>query len=340
MEENERKRKKTFAIVFLSVFALILAIDLIFFVDWDKKEKPNQSGEVQTEETGKTEGKNTAEEDGTSTAGEKKKTGDPLSMTKEAITYLYREHITPVGDGEEYPKEQSGPLKKELLNMAQDSDYMGILEKMNSLLDRYSFSEGPNLDIAGIYHDVILMKDLKDEEDKIKFGNTVATSKTPEMLVANTLFSDNFARRQILEDWTSIAPIGYDHFVMSQPRMFRTPEEAADEPLFKNRNVVEEIFVMHDQLNTVYAFDITIPQLDNGLPITAYVWEDLFGKIGFYGMYVPDDFKTYEQPLEWWAEQDYLYDIAEEEREKYYKDLEEKGKITEEQIEQWFDSGY
>ncbi|RKO61830.1 hypothetical protein [Caldibacillus debilis] len=75
MEENERKRKKTFAIVFLSVFALILAIDLIFFVDWNKKEKPNHSGEVQTEETGKTEGKNTAEEDGTSTAGEKEKTG-------------------------------------------------------------------------------------------------------------------------------------------------------------------------------------------------------------------------------------------------------------------------
>lgn len=342
MQENEKRRKKPLAIVFLSALALILAIDLIFFVDWGGGKKTTHTVET----SGKAVNKKTKETKGmknggvVSTVGKKKKSDDPLAMTKEAITYLYRDHITPVGEGKEYPKEQSGILKKQLLDLAQNSDYVGIIQKMNSLLDHYSFSKGENLDIAGIYHDVTLMKDIKDETDKIKYGDAVATSKTPEMLVANTLFSDNFARRQILEDWTSIAPVGYDHFVMSQPRLFRNPKEAANEPLFKDRNIVEEIFNTHDQVNAVFAFDITIPQLDHGLPITAYVWEDLYGKLSFYGMYVPDDFKTYEHPLEWWAKQDYLYEDAQKRQDEYYKGLGKKGTITNDQMEKWFKSGY
>lgn len=346
MNQEQNKRKKLFSIIFLSAFALIFIITLIFFVDWDGV---SESTEAEGEKTEQVADKDTSKKDKKSSEEdddygfidvEATEEDGPLAMTKEVITYLYRENIAPIGEGEEYPLEQTASLKRQLLNLAQDSDYQEILDILDPLLDKYTFSKDENLDIAGIYHDVVIMMDFMNEEDRFKFGDMIATSKTPEMLVANTLFSDNFARRQIIEDWTSIAPIGYDHFIMSEPRLFRNVEQAEDEQLFNHKNIVREIFTVHDQVNSVYAFDITIPQLDNGLPLTAYVWEDLFGNISYYGMYVPDDFKTYEQPLTFWAEQDYLYDIAEENLDKYYEDLAEKGIITNEQIEMWFESGY
>lgn len=339
--------KKRLSLIFFGAFAVIFLITLIFFLDLDEPQKTAEvagdRNEPAVEDTPRKEEGVAVDEDEDDMGFVDVEAGegdDPLAMTKEVITYLYRENIAPIGEGEEYPQKQAVSLKRQLLDYAQNSNYQEILDRVSPLLNRYTFSQGINLDIAGIYHDVQIMKDFQDEEDRFKFGDMVATSKTPEMLVANTLFSDNFARRQILEDWTSIAPVGYDHFIMSEPRLFRNPEQAEGEQLFKHKNIVEEIFTVHDQVNTVYAFDIVIPQLDNGLPLTAYVWEDLFGNLSFYGMYVPDDFKTYEQPLTFWAEQDYLYDIAEKNREKYYEDLAEKGIITNEQIEMWFESGY
>lgn len=342
---NKKPWNKQRSIIFFGVLALILVINLIFFVDWNSKEQTEEKeNPTKIEEAANTEG-NMTDETGKENEtkeqdSETEEYKDPLAETKKAITYLYREHIAPIGKGEEYPKEQSELLKSELLQHAQNAEYVEIMEKMNTLIKTYRFSEGTNLDIAGIYHDVNLLYSLKDEEDPVRYGNAVATSKTPEMLVINTLFSDHFDRRQILEDWTSISPIGYNYFSIQKPRLYRNEHEAEEEQTFKHKNIVREIFIMKDQLNTVYAFDITIPQLDGGLPITAYVWEDLFGNIGFYGMYVPDDFKTYEQTLEWWAQHDHLFDNLEKRREKYYEDLGEKGIITDEQIEMWFESGY
>ena len=69
-------------------------------------------------------------------------------------------------------------------------------------------------------------------------------------------------------------------------------------------------------------------------------WEDLFGNIAFYGMYAPDDFKTYAKELDWWQQHDILYKNAEKAQDEYYEKNAEEGIITNEQVDKLFESGY
>lgn len=323
-----KKIKKYWKVLFLAVIGLILIINLIFFVNGDKtdkvvKEEPKKTAVKQKEVP-------------------KEKT-DPLAVTKEAIGLLYREKITPIGQGEEYPSERSGILKEELLDLAKQGDYGKLLEHANSLTEQYSFSKGDNLDIAGIIYDTGLVADNIDKSmDKTDYGTILAGSKTPEMLVSNTIWADNFARRSVIEDTSSIAPVGIEYFSMSKARIYRNVKEAVDEPHFAYRNIVKEIFTIHQDVNAVYVYDLELtmqPNNDN-LPVTAYVWEDLYGAVHFYGLYVPDDTETYAKNLEWWMQHDNIYEQAEKEQDKNNQQNAENDVITEEQIDQLFESGW
>ncbi len=316
--------KKVLGILFIAVVVVMLIINLIFFAHHDKK-----AVDVVKDEPKQT------------VAKEKKPVQkDPLEETKKATVNLYRDKITPVGTGKEYPKTQTGILKNQLLELAEKGDYGELLKKANAATEKNKFSKGDNLDIAGIIYDAGIIADIYGKEtDKIKYGEVVATSKTPEMLVLSTLFSDNFQRRPVIDDVTSIAPIGFQSVEFGQRRVFHNSQDAKDEPSFSDRNIAQDIFASKKNVNEVFAFDITIPDLHD-LPVTAYVWEDLYGNLKFYGMYAPDDFKTYEHSLQWYMNQDKSYENAEKEQEKNYEEDGEKGVITEDQVDKLFDSGY
>ena len=319
--------RKLIQILFLVAIGIILAINLIFFAKKNDKKKEVEEKEVATEVKTSTEEKNEEEK-------------DPLEKTNEATELLYREHITPIGNGEEYPLEKSKGLKNELLELAERGKYGELLLKANSITEEYRFSQGINLDIAGIIYDAGIISDAHDNNlERLEYGEVVASSKTPEMLIASTLWSDNFARRAVIQDFSSLAPVGFDEFDFRDSRIYRNANEAKEEPTFKNINIVEEIFTMEDQVNAVYAYDVHL-ESEGGLPVTVYVLEDLYGNLTFYGMYAPDDVKTYEKDLDWWQQHDILYENAEKAQEEYYEENAEKGIITKEQVDKLFESGY
>lgn len=322
---DDKKKKKIFSIVFLSIVVIMLVINLTIF---SKKDDDKKQNEVPQEEV--------VEEEKIEKEDEFK---DPLAETKKATEYLYRLNITPLGDGEEYPEDDAQFVKQRFISYAAKGDYQQIINEGNQITNKYKLSEGENLDIAGMIHDANLFKQAHEHEDRFKFGNIVKESKTPYLLIANTMWSDNFSRRPIIEDQTGLAPIGYSSFEFKERRMFRNVQEAQEEQTFNYRNIPEEIFTFHNDANTVYAQDILLPN-EGGLPITAYVWEDLNGYIYFYGMYAPDDAKHYEHSLEWWMEKDHIYEAAEKQQEKNYEIQGEKGIITNEQLDKLFESGW
>lgn len=331
--ESKNPKKKLFHMIFLGVIALMLVINLTLFAKKDKSEEVSTNENVVHEEPSSSKETDEAGEETEKKEPEEK--SDPLEETKSALDFLYRERITPIGSGEEYPLNQTGILKSRFLDYAEKGEYGRILEEGNNLSSQYSFSKGENLDIAGMIYDAKIIVDMVDEQDRNKYGDVVKTSKTPEMLLTSTLWSDNFARRRVIEDLQSLGPVGFDDFQVGQRRVLRTVEDAQDEPLFRYMNIAENIFTLHDDVNAIYVFDVTLPN-DGGLPLTAYLWEDLYGKVHFYGMYAPDDFKTYEKTLSWWIDHDYIFDGAIQAREKR---LEESGVITEEMIEWMMESG-
>lgn len=318
-------KKKIAGILFLIAIGVMLVINLLFFVNNDKK-----SEEVAKEKKSDTKVEKVV----------KKEERDPLEKTKKATTLLYREHITPIGSGEEYPKEKSKTLKSELLDLAESGKYGELLLKANTLTEEYRFSEGTNLDIAGIIYDVGLIVDAyEDGLERLDLGEVVASSKTPEILIASTLWSDNFARRAVVQDFSSLAPVGHTEFDFKESRVLRNVNEAEEEPTFKDINIAKEIFTVEENVNAIYVYDVELP-IDGGLPLTVYVWEDLFGNIAFYGMYAPDDFKTYAKELDWWQQHDILYKNAEKAQDEYYEKNAEEGIITNEQVDKLFESGY
>lgn len=322
MNKNSFKNKKIVKIGFFAVIIMMLIVILAFFPK-DNKTDTKESHSNQKETIAKQK------------IPDKK---DPLEKTKKATEYLYRDQIIPIGEKEEYPFEQTNILKNQLLEYAEKGDYKSLLSKGNSMTSKYKFSKGDNLDIAGILYDASTMYAVKDETNREKFGEEINKSTTPEMLIASTMWADNFSRRPVIEDESSLGPVGYDHFNYGEHRIYRNEKEANDEKTFHNRNIPQEIFSIYDDTNAVYAYELTIPN-NNGLPLTAYIREDFEGKLHFYGMYAPDDLKHNEQTLAWWEEHDYLFESAENEKEKYYKNNTD-GKISKEQVDNLFKQGY
>lgn len=324
--------KKRLSILFLIAIGVMLVINLVFFTKND-----NKSADVQEDNaTEETKDDATSEREETNREEER----DPLEDTKKATALLYREHITPIGSGEEYPIEKAKALKSELLSYATKGEYGALLNKANTITENYRFSEGINLDIAGIIYDAGIVVDAyEDGLERLEFGEVVASSKTPEMLIASSMWSDHFARRAIFQDFSSLAPSGIIDFEFKESRVLRNEKDAEGEPNFKKINKAKEIFTLEDNVNSVYAYDAHL-NFEAGLPVTIYVVEDLFGNIKFYGMYAEDHIKHYAQDLEWWSQHDVLFENAEKAQEEYYKKQGEEGVITNEQLDRLFESGY
>lgn len=338
MEDKNDKNKFNIKKMIVILGALLVMFVLVYlFLGNDEKDAIGKEEELVAGNSDEGE----AVEEETGDIVKVKDAIDSLDATKSALKNLYRNNITNVGDGEEYPKNKTSILKKELLEIASTGDYGELIIKGASLSEKNAFSKDENLDIAGMLYDASLMEEHYNEQNMEIYGKQIAKSKTPEMLVIGTMFSDNFARRYILEDFASIGPVGYEEVSLTNRRSFQNPTEAEDELLYGQKNIVDSIFAIHEkEVNEVFAFDVTIDELDGGLPITAYVWEDFFGNIKLYGMYAPDDFDTYEKSIEWWMEYDDVFENAEEHQNQTYEENGKNGVITEEQIDKLFESGY
>lgn len=330
---DRKDKKKIFSILFFVLIGVMLVVNFFVFKEMgDSNKKTEEVMGLQTQVNEKNEEENTQEKE------QKEKEVDELRETKDETKFLYRAKIAAVGSGKEYPQGKSGLLKQELLKLAEVGDYASILDKGNNYTAEYSFSEGENLDIAGILYDANTMLGVAKEKNRYVFGENVKNSKTPEMLVASTLWSDNFSRRPVIEDKQSIGPVGYDRFSFLGKRVLRDKEEVAKEPTFQNRNIAQDIFNGHPDVNAIYVYEMSLIN-EESLPLTVYVWEDLFGDLHFYGMYIPDNIKHYAQTLAWWIEHDYLYEAAEKQQEEFYQE-DKSGKITKEDIDKLFESGW
>lgn len=316
-------KKKLLSWIFLGAVGLMLVINLVFFAKDDKTK--DVAKDEQTKETVAKDKK----------ANEEK---DPLEETKKATTNLYRNNIGAIGTGEEYDEKEAAILKNKLLKLAETGDYGLIIEEGEELMEDNTFSKGENLDIAGMIYDANTMVTALQKNDVKEYGKAAALSTVPETLVISTLFGDNFGRRYVIQDPSSLAPVGFDNVKLGERRTLRTIKDAEDEELFASQNIAEDIFNTEENVNAIYVFDIMIEDLNN-LPLTAYVWEDLYGKLYFEGMYAPDDFESYEHDLQWWIDHDYIYENAEKAQEEQAEQKAKDGTFTTEDwnefLEQW-----
>lgn len=357
LDKLKNMDKKKLSIGFIALIVVIFLVNIFVFGNdkqaegTDGKEIPNhQSGDVAYEEGSvrldtKKEGDTTSNEasDTTEEGTKEGEAEDPLSLIKEELDLLYRDRIPPIGYGDEYDPSETSLMKNQLLESASKGMYGEITEMFHTLTSEYKFSEGENLEIAAILQDASSVVDVFTSEESTleDFAFAVDESYHPEMLMYGTLFSPLRERRYIIQDTDSISPVeGHGGVRVENRRVLRYLEDADTEPTFGDRNIGKELFELYDDTNSVYVYDITLLDLDTlDFPGSVYIREDLFGDLWFYGFYIDDDVEHYEQTVSYWMSLDPIYEHAEQEQDKYVPPV-EGDKITREDMDRWFESGY
>lgn len=317
---------------------IIMVASIIFFLN-DNNKNTSKDSSKKTEEVTTNTNKETKEDEELVDEN----TSEDSSTYSSGNLHLYRENIGAYGNGDEYDYQDGKILKKEFIDYAIAMDYESIIEKADNLSTDNKFSEGDNLDIAGIIQDANLLQPVSNHETEYAdYGATVNLMSTPEMLLIATLKNDVQAQKYTLQDSSSLSIQGVDSLVFKEVREYSNKAETEDEPLFQLQNMAYNIFNMYganpEGVNAVYAYDLYID--DILVDATAYIWEDLYGKLHFYGIYIADDVKHYEQTLQWYVD-NVLPDIeairADLESGEYYEDKELED-YTQEEIEAALDS--
>lgn len=261
-----------------------------------------------------------------------KKTGDRFDR----IVTPYTSVISPVGFGDkEFPEEQAVTFKEKLLEYAEDGEVDSMLIEMEKKLDSYRFSEGVNLEIAGLYYDASFTKELigKTEDEMRKIVPN--TYKTPEMLALMPLFLPETARRDVIRDNLSLTPLTEGDWDISSYRYISSVEEADEDEVYADNGLATSMFNVVDGLHQIHVIEMSRDEEPDVL-VRAYIAELANGQLQLYGYYIPDDITHYYQTVAFFEELDetYLKPNEEYQQKQIQQELKD-GNLPEEALDQF-----
>ena len=261
---------------------------------------------------------------------------EQIEKTIERVMTPYTSVISPVGFGDkEFPEEQGITLKEKLLDYAEDGEVDMLLTEMEKKLDSYRFSEGVNLEIAGLYYDASFTKGLigKTEDEMRKIVPN--TYKTPEMLALMPLYLPETARRDVIRDNLSLTPLTEGDWDIVSYGYITTAEEADEDEVYADNGVATSMFNVVDGLHQIHVIEMSRDEEPDVL-VRAYISELANGQLQLYGYYIPDDITHYYQTVAFFEELDetHLKPNEEYQQEQIQQELED-GNIPEEALDQF-----
>ncbi|AJD93495.1 hypothetical protein JMA_41780 (plasmid) [Jeotgalibacillus malaysiensis] len=256
---------------------------------------------------------------------------DNGKQENQTIVTGYTKLITPVGYGEkEFPLEQSDTFKEQLLIEAEGGEVDNILKEMEKRIATHRFSEGKNLEIAGLYADATFAKGLVDKTPEEMRKLLPGGFKTPEMLAILPLYFPEEARRTLYKDVNSLTPLNPGPWKIKDYRMITNRVEADADEAYQDNGVAISMYNVMDGLHQIHVIELIRDQ-DPGVPVRAYVGEMTNGTLELYGYYVPDGITHYYQTVSFFEdiEEQYLKPNDEYQQEQIEKEIED-GNIPEE----------
>lgn len=246
----------------------------------------------------------------------------------------YQERITPIGYGEkEFPAEQAGTLKSSLVEMAEAGEVEKMISEVERQLESYRFSEGVNLEIAGLYHDATVTQGLIGKTEAEMRKILPNAYKTPEMLAVMTLYLPEHARRDMIRDSMSLTPLTEGPFKINGTRYIDNREDADNDEIYQENGVGISMFNVVDSIRRIHVVEV-IREEEPDVTIRAYISELANGQLQLYGYYIPDDVTHYYQTVEFFKELDaeYIEPNAEYQQELLQEEL-KKGNIPPEAMD-------
>ena len=252
----------------------------------------------------------------------------------ERVMTSYTEMISPVGYGEkEFPKEQSATLKEKLLEYAEGGEVDMLLKEMEKNLESYRFSEGINLEIAGIYYDASFTRGLVGKTESEMRELVPNTYKTPEMLALMPLYLPETARRDAIRDILSLTPLAEGPWNIVNHSYITTREQADEDEAYADNGVAISMYNVVDGLNQIHVLEMNRDE-EPDVRVRAYISELANGQLQLYGYYIPDGTPHYFQTIQFFQKLDEEYIIPNQEyqEEQIQKELDE-GNIPEEALD-------
>lgn len=252
----------------------------------------------------------------------------------ERIFTNYQELITPIGFGDkEFPAEQGGTFKSQLVALAEAGEVEMLITEVEKKLERYRFSEGVNLEIAGLYYDATVTKSLIGKTEAEMRKMLPNAYKTPEMLAVMTLYLPEHARRDMIRDNMSLTPLTEGPFKINGTTFIDNRKDADEDEVYQENGVGISMFNVVDGIRQIHVVEV-IRQEEPEVTIRAYIAELANGQLQLYGYYIPDDVTHYYQTVEFFKELDaeYIEPNAEYQQKVMEEEL-KKGNIPEEAMD-------
>lgn len=270
---------------------------------------------------------------------EKDKGYKPLNYDEELYQYGYREQVAPIGTGKnEYEQSEAIVLKKQLLDLAEDGDVDKLVKRVQSLLPEYRFSEGMNLDIAGIYSDANVLLEAMKLPEKKQGAFMKGSIKTPEMLVLTTLFIGEEPRRSVIKDSRSLTPLFDGYVTIVGDTLIKDKKTADKDTVYRDRGVATNMFSTIDGLKSIHKIEF-YSNNEKDIRMFAYVAQDAVGVLTLEGIYIPDETKHYYQDINYFKELDKTTLEPNEERVNKEREKEATdGKLSEEEADAFFNN--
>lgn len=266
---------------------------------------------------------------------EKKKAKDKPEEIVRVMT-PYTQMITPVGYGDkEFPAEKAATLKASLLDLAEGGEVSTMIAQMEKELATFRFSEGVNLEIAGIYADATMVNGLVGKTDAEMREILPGAFKTPEMLALMPLYLPELARRDIIHDNLSLTPLTEGPFKIRDIKFIKTAEDADKDESYQDNGIAISMFNVVEGIHQIQVIEL-IREEEPDVPIRAYISELANGELALYGYYIPDGVTHYYQNIEFFKQldTDYLEPNEKYQHEQIQKEIDE-GKIPDEVIEEF-----
>lgn len=241
------------------------------------------------------------------------------------VTTNYQERIPPVGYGDaEYPAAKSNTLKSELLRFAEKGEIDALLEEMERYLAKYRFSQGVNLEIAGLYADASFTKELAGKTEQEMRTMLPDAYLTPEFLAIMPLYLPEMARRDMIHDSLSLTPLTEGGWSLNGTRTIETSQEADEDEVYQDNGVATSMFNVVDGISRIRIFDLSRDE-EPEVVVHAYLAELANGTYSLYGYYISDDVTHYYQTVDFFRQldEDYIQPNADYQQERIQEELDE-----------------
>lgn len=209
-------------------------------------------------------------------------------------------------NNQEYPEDKSQALVKQYMDYASVASYDKVVDDMKTKVDKYNFTTGANLDVAGIYHDATIMLSTLTVP-QVQAGKIAKDMQDPNMMVVGTMMLPELARRSVILDKSSLTPMFTGAVkIDSTEELDGTTKDSKAQVVFNSC------------VGAMKVYKITFEVEKN--PLIAYIAQYDNATLDFYGVYAPEGKTYYYQTISFFEQQD--------ENTQKHLDLESQSKST------------